>query len=118
MIISVLISIQTFLIYAFGLNSGKAAIRHKWLIISCHTKFSENKNLNFVYFILQILIEGMCQSLDPNDSNMLIVVPKKKKKMKEKPVALKKKLSKKERKRLEDIIKRKNQKERVCIIHF
>jgi len=60
----------------------------------------------------KILIEGMCQSLDPNDSNMLIVVPKKKKKMKEKPVALKKKLSKKERKRLEDIIKRKNQKER------
>ncbi|XP_005106554.1 probable ATP-dependent RNA helicase DHX37 [Aplysia californica] len=59
-----------------------------------------------------IVVEGMEHSVDPGDSNMLVVVPSKKKKEAKVPVVTTKKLSKKERKRLTDIVKRKEQKER------
>ena len=73
--------------------------------------------LNLIFVTCQVVVEGMTQSqtLDPTDSNMLVVVPTKKKKEEAlKPVVTKKKLSKKERKKLTDIVKRKEQKEKVC----
>ncbi|GFR68244.1 pre-mRNA-splicing factor ATP-dependent RNA helicase prp16 [Elysia marginata] len=62
-----------------------------------------------------VQIEGLSMSTmsRPSDSNMLVVLPKKKKKNEEEAaIKITKKLSKKERKRLTDILERKDKKER------
>ena len=62
----------------------------------------------------------MTDASQPGDSNMLVMIPrgKKKKDEAELPTKTTKKLSKKERKRLTDILERKDKKERVNMVRI